>query len=111
MEEEDLLALFMSPVSLRYRPCEEPQIEELDTFQLTRYEYSKVICKRIDQLMNGAKTELDPELVRNLSLADIARQELKMGVMPLIVRRIFPNLSKIQVLRLYGKKISSYDVK
>jgi DNA-directed RNA polymerase subunit K/omega len=112
-EEEDLLNLFIAPSSLLYKAVNEPKIEVLKKdFQLTRYEYSKVICKREEQIINGAKTKLHPKLLRSLRTPrNIAVKELELGLVPLKVIRVFPNLTKIQILELYGNKIKPEDIK
>lgn len=112
-EETSPFELLLEPYLFKFKNKQEEKIiQELKDFKLTRFEYSKVISKRIEQLSKGYKPMIDvrsiPEKNRTLSL--IAKKELEQGLMPFKVIREFPSKNKIQVLNLFGKKITEEDV-
>lgn len=114
LEEESLLESFYEPKTICLKIEEsDPEIEIPSEFTISRYEYSKLICKRIDQLSQGQKPRINirkiPERLRNS--AYIAKKELEEGKLPLKIIRVFPLKKKIQILRLYGKKIKDEDIK
>jgi DNA-directed RNA polymerase subunit K/omega len=109
-EDESLIESFFIPEILKQKPEQkQPVVEELEDFRLTRYEYSKVISKRVEQLAKGSSTELKGKLER-MSLQEIAKKELEEGLVPLKILREFPSKRKIQILKLYGKKIREEDI-
>lgn len=110
-EEDELLETFFIPEILKTRSEQkQPVVEELEDFRLTRYEYAKVISKRVEQLAKGAPVNLKNEEIEGMKLPEIAKKELENGVMPLKILREFPSKKKIQILKLYGKKIREEDV-
>lgn len=58
---------------------------------LTKYERAKIIGYRATQISRGAEPFIDPYLYGITDTIEIARKELELKQMPLIVRRKMPN--------------------
>ena len=72
--------------------------------KLTKYEIARIVGARALQLAMGAQPLID---VSNLPFDDvisIAEEELKRGVLPITVRRVYPN-GKVELIPI--RKIES----
>ncbi|MFP3233021.1 MAG: DNA-directed RNA polymerase subunit K [Sulfolobaceae archaeon] len=67
--------------------------------KLTKYEIARIISARALQLAMGAQPLIDTS---NLSFDDvisIAEDELKRGVLPITIRRVYPN-GKVELVSI-----------
>jgi len=58
--------------------------------KLTKYERARIIGARALQLTMGASPLISIELVGSTDPLDIAERELKMGILPITIRRRLP---------------------
>ncbi|MEM2637152.1 MAG: hypothetical protein QXL15_02250 [Candidatus Korarchaeota archaeon] len=71
---------------------------EKDEFFLTLHEYTRIIGDRALQLHKGAMPLIPlSEIPPTASPEDVARLEFKRGVLPLSIRRTFPDGSYIEI--------------
>ena len=59
--------------------------------KLSLYERTKLLSIRAEQIANGATTTLPSTVDIPTSAIDIAQMEFDAGLIPLIIRRTFPN--------------------
>jgi DNA-directed RNA polymerase subunit K len=59
--------------------------------KLTRYEYARAVAARALQLSLGAPPLVDVEELSIKDPIEIAREEIKRGVIPIVIRRRYPN--------------------
>lgn len=59
--------------------------------KLTRYEYARAVAARALQLSLGAPPLVDVEKLGIRDPIEIAREEIKRGVIPIVIRRRYPN--------------------
>lgn len=59
--------------------------------RLTKYEIARIISARALQLAMGASPLIDTNNLPNNDVISIAEEELKRGVLPITVRRVYPN--------------------
>lgn len=59
--------------------------------KLTRYEYARAVAARALQLSLGAPPLIDVEELGIRDPIEIAREEIKRGVIPIVIRRRYPN--------------------
>lgn len=59
--------------------------------KLTRYEYARAVAARALQLSLGAPPLVNVEELGIRDPIEIAREEIKRGVIPLVIRRRYPN--------------------
>ncbi|MEJ2777714.1 MAG: DNA-directed RNA polymerase subunit K [Sulfolobaceae archaeon] len=67
--------------------------------KLTKYEIARIVSARALQLAMGAQPLIDTS---NLSFDDvisIAEDELKRGVLPITIRRVYPN-GKVELMSI-----------
>lgn len=66
-----------------------PNEERITTNKMTKYEYAKIIGVRATQIAQGAKV-----MLKNITITqpdEIAKEELKAGMLPFIIERPYPN--------------------
>lgn len=59
--------------------------------RLTKYEIARIISARALQLAMGASPLIDTNNLPNNDVISIAEEELKRSVLPITVRRVYPN--------------------
>lgn len=59
--------------------------------KLTRYEYARAVAARALQLSLGAPPLVDVEELSIKDPIEIAREEIRRGVIPIVIRRRYPN--------------------
>ncbi|AAY80704.1 DNA-directed RNA polymerase subunit K [Sulfolobus acidocaldarius] len=59
--------------------------------KLTKYEIARIISARALQLSMGALPLIDTSNLKSDDVISIAEEELKRGVLPITIRRIYPN--------------------
>jgi len=59
--------------------------------RLTKYEIARIISARALQLAMGASPLIDTNNLPYNDVISIAEEELKRGVLPITVRRVYPN--------------------
>ncbi len=72
---------------------------------MTRFEYTKVIAARAVQLASGSPPNVDIE--DTYDVLDIAKRELHGRVIPLVIKRKFPD-GHIEVFRVREMNICDY---
>ncbi|HII73238.1 DNA-directed RNA polymerase subunit K [Sulfurisphaera ohwakuensis] len=65
--------------------------------RLTKYEIARIISARALQLAMGASPLIDTNNLPFNDVISIAEEELKRGVLPITVRRVYPN-GKIELV-------------
>ena len=70
--------------------------------RLTKYEIARIISARALQLAMGASPLIDTNNLPYNDVISIAEEELKRGVLPITVRRVYPN-GKVELISV--KKI------
>jgi len=85
------LILFKSLVSIN------KIFEESWKNRLTKYEIARIISARALQLAMGASPLIDTNNLPFNDVISIAEEELKRGVLPITVRRVYPN-GKIELV-------------
>ena len=65
--------------------------EESWKSRLTRYEIARIISARALQLAMGASPLIDTNNLPYDDVISIAEEELRRGVLPITVRRVYPN--------------------
>ena len=58
---------------------------------LTKYEKTSILGQRAQQILNGSNILVDIKTLKIKNPLEIARKELKEGLIPFIVRRPLPN--------------------
>jgi DNA-directed RNA polymerase I, II, and III subunit RPABC2 len=58
---------------------------------LTKYEKTSILGQRAQQIVNGSNILVDIKTLKIKNPLEIARKELKEGLIPFIVRRPLPN--------------------
>ncbi|HWQ17450.1 MAG TPA: DNA-directed RNA polymerase subunit K [Sulfolobales archaeon] len=71
----------------RIEPVTMASIYKLRSKKLTRYEYARAVAARALQLALGAPPLIDIEELGLRDPVEIAREEVKRGVVPIIIRR------------------------
>lgn len=59
--------------------------------KLTKYEIARIISARALQLAMGAQPLIDTSNLPFDDVISIAEEELKRGVLPITIRRVYPN--------------------
>ncbi|BFH74272.1 DNA-directed RNA polymerase subunit K [Sulfurisphaera javensis] len=59
--------------------------------RLTKYEIARIVSARALQLAMGASPLIDTNNLPFNDVISIAEEELKRGVLPITVRRVYPN--------------------
>jgi len=72
--------------------------------RLTKYEIARIISARALQLAMGASPLIDTNNLPFNDVISIAEEELRRGVLPITIRRVYPN-GKIELISV--RKIES----
>lgn len=78
---------------------------------INKYEITRILGERANQLSSGAPTLIDYKSLRLISAIEIAKKELEKGIIPLLVERtlpdgrvlkIIPKINQKDIERIYG---------
>jgi DNA-directed RNA polymerase I, II, and III subunit RPABC2 len=86
-----------------------PDDERKTDKQMTHYEKIRILGVRSKQIAMGAKEMIKYDGTNSLSAIDIARNELKVGMSPLIIKRSLPNNS-YELWKISELKIDDDDM-
>lgn len=67
--------------------------------KLTKYEIARIISARALQLAMGAQPLIDTSNLPFDDVISIAEEELKRGVLPITIRRVYPN-GKVELVSI-----------
>jgi len=73
--------------------------EEAWKNRLTKYEIARIISARALQLSMGAVPLIDTSNLPSDDVISVAEEELKRGVLPITVRRVYPN-GKVELISI-----------
>mgnify|MGYP001380330531 CR=1 FL=1 len=78
-----------------------------EKFRITKFEKAKIIGIRSTQLESGMPTKLDNYI--NMNVLEIAEKEFKLGLIPIIIKRKYPN-DKIIYVKFNKNNFSNLDL-
>nr|WP_238375069.1 DNA-directed RNA polymerase subunit K [Vulcanisaeta thermophila] len=65
--------------------------------RITKYELARVVAARAKQLAMGAQPLVNPQEVGSYDPIDIALEEARRGLLPLVIIRTLPNGKRVRI--------------